>query len=106
MDGCGELFRSDGEIQNPLALRSAERDNPFVKSAILPAIILSAGLVLSAFVLRELPNDRYEIRSGSSPLPFIFLVDRRTGETWRYYRNEDKSEGFMPLFNPSGGVRR
>ena len=75
------------------------------KEEILKAIIYSLSFLFAVSIwtyteLQKSDNGRFRIEQGMGNIPY--LIDSRTGEVWRYYRNTDSSgkptdEGFMRI---------
>lgn len=69
-------------------------------SLLLPlAIIISVLIVCGAWVYIS-HLTKWEMVSSNSG---FFIYNKHTVEVWRYYRNDDRSEGFTRVFD---GVKK
>jgi hypothetical protein len=75
--------------------------SPEVKKALIYSSAALTGVILYLAVREVSPRaQRFELVSGTGALGLTFLMDKRTGAVWRYYRNYDsnnvsKGEGFI-----------
>lgn len=66
------------------------------ENALYAIAALIVGFVAGHYLIPR--QDRFVIlNAGSGGQARIIKINRHTGETWRYYRNQDGSEGFTRL---------
>ena len=71
-------------------------DKDMQKTIIRSSAVVLAVFMASAAYLLGAMTTRYELSAPTST-GVVYLVNRQTGAMWRYYRNNDQSEGFEKL---------